>query len=76
MTGPSDFTDIELKWLAEVEKYLVGLKVPDDIEAKLVSTGVADKTDLGIKLTGLGKIILAEARRLGRAPARTTPRPG
>ena len=76
MTQPSDFTDIELGWLVEAEKYLVGVKPPDDIEAKLVECGLLDRGELGLKITGLGKMILGEARKIGRATPRTSPRPG
>ena len=76
MIRASDFTDTELGWLVEAEKQLVGVKLPDDIEAKLVETGVLDHTELGLKITGLGKLILGEARGIGRVAARTSPRPG
>ncbi len=76
MTQPSDFTDIELGWLVEAEKYLVAVKPPDEIEAKLVGSGVLDRTELGLKITGLGKLILGEARKIGRLTVRTNPRPG
>ncbi len=69
MTGPSDFTDAELEWLEKTEK--VGVKLPDDILAKLVKSGVVDSTGLGPKITGLGRIVLDEARNIGRLPRRT-----
>ena len=75
MTQPSDFTDIELGWLVEAEKYLVAVKPPEKIEAKLVGSGVLDRTELGLKITGLGKLIVAEARQSGRVGARISPRP-
>ncbi len=68
MTQPSDFTDSELGWLVEAEKDLVGVNPPDAIEVKLVESGVLDRTELGLKITGLGKLILAEARQSGRCP--------
>ncbi len=60
MTGASDFTEAELRWLAKTEK--VGAKLPDDILARLAEFGVVDLTDLGPKITGLGTIVLGEAR--------------
>lgn len=76
MKQPSDFTDDELIWLAESEKYLVGIKPPDAIASKLVDAGLLDLTDDGLRITGLGKNVLGQARDIGRAPPRTTPRPG
>ena len=65
----SDFTDAELEWLEKTEK--VSPKLPDDILAKLVISGVVDSTGLGPKITGLGRIVLDEARNIGRLPRRT-----
>ena len=65
MTGPSDFTDDELMWLARVEGS-IGVAPPRGIENKLRRRGVIDRTDLGLKITGLGGIILGEARSIGR----------
>ena len=68
MTGPSDFTDAELEWLEMIEK--AGAYPPDDILAKLIESGVVDRTELGPKITGLGMIVLGEARINGRLPRR------
>ena len=76
MTTHNDFSDKEIGWLAEAEKYLVGVKPPEEIGNALVTSGLLDRTDLGLKITGLGKLILKEARDNRRAPPRTTPRPG
>ena len=65
MTQPSDFTDSELGWLVEAERSLVGVKLPNDIEVKLVECGLLDRSELGLKITGLGKMILGEARKIG-----------
>ena len=61
MTGPSDFTDDELRWLAAAQK--VGVQMPSEIENKLVKAGVIDRTQLGPKITGLGKTVLDEAKK-------------
>ena len=76
MTTHYDFTDEEIGWLVEAEKYLVGVKPPEEIGNALVTSDLLDRTDWGLRITGLGKLILKEARDNGRAPARTTPRPG
>ena len=65
MTGHSDFSDAELRWLARVEKAVTTL--PDEIASKLVTSGVADRTDLGLEITGLGRTVLKEAR-INRRP--------
>ena len=64
MTVPSDFSDDELRWLATTET--LGSKMPSEVEAKLVKSGVVNRTDLGPKITGLGKIVLLEAQNIGR----------
>ena len=64
MTKASDFNNAELRWLVKAEK--LGAAPPREIEDKLVVSGVVDLTDQGLKITGLGKIILAEARNTGR----------
>ncbi len=69
MTGHSDFTNAELQWLAKTEK--VGAELPDDILATLAKSGVVDRTDDGPKITGLGRIVLGEARINRRLPERT-----
>ena len=61
MTNQSDFTDEELTWLAGIGQRR-GVAPPDKVEVRLVNSGVADRTDLGLKITGLGKVILDEAR--------------
>ena len=66
MTGPSDFSDAELSWLVRARKPVT--TPPDEIEAKLVASGVVVRTDLGLKVTGLGWIVLDEARNIGRLP--------
>ena len=66
MTGPSDFTDTELSWLVRAEK--LDATPPNEIGAKLVKSGVVDRTDLGVKITGLGKLVLEEARKTRRLP--------
>ncbi len=66
MTGPSDFTDAELEWLEIIEK--AAACPPDDILEKLIKSGVVDRTDLGPKITGLGMIVLGEARIGRRLP--------
>ena len=66
MTGPSDFSDDELSWLGKAEKPFAVL--PEEIEAKLVESGVIDRTNLGPKITGLGRIVLDEARKTRRLP--------
>ena len=68
MTGHSDFTDAELVWLAKTEK--VGAKLPDDILVKLRKFGVVDRTDVGPKITGLGILVVDEARINRRLPKR------
>ena len=69
MTGPSDFSDDELIWLGSALKPFAVL--PEEIEAKLVESGVIDRTNLGPKITGLGMMVLDEARKIGRLPKRT-----
>ncbi len=64
MTKPSDFSNTELNWLVKAGK--PGVAPPKEIEAKLINSGVVDRTDLGLKITGLGKIILEEARNTGQ----------
>ena len=66
MTGPSDFTDEELIWLAKAERS-IGVTPPEKVEDKLICRGVADRTNLGLKITGLGSTILDEARCTGRS---------
>ncbi len=68
MTGPSDFEDEELVWLAKIS---LGDTPPKEIENKFVARGVADLTISGLKVTGLGNIILDEARAAGRIPKTT-----
>ena len=68
MTGHSDFTDAELQWLAKTEK--VGANLPDDALTRLAGVGVVDRTDQGPKITGLGKLVLDEARINRRLPSR------
>ncbi len=68
MTGPSDFEDEELLWLAKIA---LGDAPPKDIEIRFVGRGVADRTISGLKVTGLGNIILDEARSSGRIPKTT-----
>ena len=68
MTGPSDFEDEELLWLAKIA---FGDVPPEEIENKFVARGVADRTLSGLKVTGLGNIILDEARSSGRIPKTT-----
>ncbi len=74
MTGPSDFTDAELGWLFRCLKHWV--TPPNKIGHKFVAAGVADRTDLGVKITGLGRTVIDEARKSGRLGARTSPWPG
>ncbi len=64
MTGPSDFCDDELSWLVRALK--AGATPPNKIGNKLIAAGVADRTDLGVKITGLGRTVLDEARKCGR----------
>ena len=61
MAKMSDFTDEELAWLAKIEQRQ-GVVPPDEIKNKLVKSGVADITDLGLKITGHAKPILDDAR--------------
>ncbi len=68
MTGPSDFKYDELIWLGRAEKPFA--VPPEEIEAKLVESGVVDRTNLGLKITGLGRMVLDEARNIGRLPRR------
>ncbi len=68
MTGHSDFTDAELQWLAKTEK--VGANLPDDALTKLARVGVVDRTEMGPKITGFGRLVLDEARNIGRLPRR------
>ncbi len=65
MTGLSDFEDEELVWLAKVK---LGAAPPKEVEHKFVEKGVVDRTDSGLKVSGLGNIILDEARTAGRIP--------
>lgn len=65
MTGLSDFEDEELVWLAKI---VLGDVPPKGIQDKFVGKGVADRTVSGLKITGLGNIILDEARSSGRIP--------
>ena len=65
MTRPSDFTDEELIWLAKVETF-IDVIPPQNVEDKFIRRGVADRTNLGPKITGLGRIILDEAQSSGR----------
>ena len=67
MTGPSDFNDAELGWLVRCLK--PGTTPPNEIGYRLIASGVVDRTDLGLKITGLGKIVLDEARTIGRLPS-------
>ena len=39
---------------------------PQNVEDKFIRRGVADRTNLGPKITGLGRIILDEAQSSGR----------
>ena len=64
MTGPSDFSDAELSWLVRAKK--PGATPPEEIEAKLVASGVVDRTVVGPKITGIGRTVLDEARKIGR----------
>ena len=64
MTSPSDFSDDELSWLVRALK--PGATPPNKIKHKLVAAGVADHTDLGVKITGLGRTVLDEARKIFR----------
>jgi hypothetical protein len=66
MTTQSDFTDEELHWLKQAEQRRSGVFPPEAITRKLAQTGVVDISDLGVRLTGLGSLILSEARRNGR----------
>ncbi len=66
MTGPSDFTDAELEWLEMIER--AGAYPPDDILEKLIDSGVVNRTNLVPTITGLGRIVLGEARINGRLP--------
>ncbi len=68
MTGPSDFKYDELIWLERAEKPFA--VPPEEIEAKLVESSVVDRTNLGLKITGLGRMVLDEARNIGRLPRR------
>ncbi len=68
MTGLSDFEDEELVWLAKIA---LGDIPPKEIQDKFVGKGVADRTISGLKVTGLGNIILDEARSSGRIPKTT-----
>jgi len=61
MTNQSDFTDEELTWIANINQRR-GVFPPDEVEARLVNNGVADRTDKGLKITGLGKLVLDEAQ--------------
>ncbi len=70
VTGLSDFEDDELVWLVNLERP-PGIVPPKEVEHKFVEKGVADRTDSGLKITGLGTIILDEARASGRIPPRT-----
>ena len=70
MTALSDFGDDELIWLANLERP-PGIVPPKEIEHKFVGKGVAERTDSGLKITGLGTIILDEARFSGRIPPKT-----
>lgn len=64
MTGHNDFSDGQLRLLAKAEKTQNGISrteilrlFPDPgLRAK-----VFDETDLGFKITGLGRILLNEA---------------
>ena len=67
MTGASDFSDKALIWLAKVE-HSNDVNPPEEVKNKLVRRGVADRADLGLKITGLGRIILNEARSTGLIP--------
>ena len=66
MTGPSDFSDAELNWLVRALK--PGATPPDEIGDKLATSGVVDYTDLGLKITNLGRSVLDDARTIGRLP--------
>jgi len=66
MTGPSDFTDEELRWIEAAKK--VGVSIPASIENDLIQKGVIDRADLGPKITGLGKVVVDEAKKIGRLP--------
>ncbi len=68
MTGHSAFTDAELQWLAKTEK--VGANLPDDALTRLARVGVVDRTDQGPEITGLGRLVLDEARINRRLPLR------
>ena len=69
MTGPSDFTDEELTWLAQAE-HSFAVAPPQQVQTNLVSRGAADRTDLGLRITAFGRMILDEARSTGRIPRR------
>ncbi len=73
MTGPSDFSDAELSWLVRAQKY--GATPPNEIEAKLKASGVVDLTDLGIRITNLGRSVLEAAQIIGRLPSGDVNRP-
>ena len=68
MTGPSDFSDAELGWLVRLSR--PGATPSKKIGHKLVAAGVVDHTDLGLRTTGLGKMVLDEAQTIGRVPYR------
>jgi hypothetical protein len=63
--GPSDFTDEELGWLSKIGRGAFSGSPPKEIADNLVLRGVADRTDLGLRITGLGGMVLEEARRAG-----------
>ena len=65
MTEPSDFEDDELGWLSMVQR-TVGVMPPTRVADKLVARGVAEKANLGLKLTDSGLGVLARAREVGR----------
>ncbi len=64
MTSPSDFSDDELSWLVRALK--PGATPPKEIGDKLIASGVVDRTNLGLRITGLGRVVLDEARTIGR----------
>jgi hypothetical protein len=59
MAVPSDFTEEELDWLGRIRRS-VGEHVPAEVRDKLISYRVADDTPLGLRITGLGNLVLSE----------------
>lgn len=65
MATLSQFSADEVDWLEKIDAS-EGVRPPDAVAARLVSLGVVDRTALGLRTTGMGRLILRDAGRRSR----------